>query len=131
MRIAVSEVVHAMPGDEVVIRAALAPQAKLGRLFVFAKHHADEAFSPYVPYLAAKLAGSEHKPPMLVPMMIRLTTDQPARLMRFDADIDGWFCVMEEVDLLKDPRSRVRLRRRIDPRLPWPQRILRWVKELR
>jgi hypothetical protein len=130
MRVAVSDSVRAQPGDEIYIRAALAPDAKLGRLFVFAKLHPDEVFSPYVAQLGAKLALADSKPPFLTPLVLRLTEAQPMRLIKFPADIDGWYCVMEEIDLLKDPRSRVRLWRRIDPKLPRIHRIKRWFSEL-
>src|SRR5262245_29686026 len=135
MRVIVSEEVRVKPGDEVVVRASLAPNSKLARLYMFARYHEDEKPSPYVPQLLARLAAAKpdvvngNQPPLMTPMSIRLTTEQPARTVQLAADLDGWLCVMEEIDLLADPRARVKIRRRIDPALPWRQRLWRWAWE--
>ena len=117
MRVVASKALRVGLGDEVTIWAALPKGSSLGRLFVFAREGESE-FSPYVQNVAAMLAV-ETKPQMMTPMMFRLNNLRSEREIHFKSDIDGWFCVMQEVDTLDDPRVRVHLKRRVNPALGW------------
>jgi hypothetical protein len=127
MRVLASRYLRVRVGDDVLIRARLPAPAKLARLHVFAKDWQDERMSPYV--LGASVvaaAGVVGSPQMATPLMIRLTDKHRVRVLRFKADIDGYICLMQEVDLRQDPRARVRLKR--NPDLPWHKR---WLDNLR
>ena len=123
MRVAIGKKLRVGPGDEVIIRGRLAPNAKLGRLFVFASEQGSE-FAPYALHVSALLVANG-RPMMLSPLSLRLTEHYTERDLSFVADIDGYVRVMQEVDDLKEPRAVVKLRRKIDPTLTgwdWFQR---------
>ncbi|MBO4228441.1 hypothetical protein [Bradyrhizobium neotropicale] len=122
MRVLTGKPIRVGPGDEVVVRAQLTT-ATLGRLYVFAREDSEDRFSPYVPHVAALAVGDE--PSMLQPMSMRLVAERPMRQISFVADIDGFVCVMQEVDTATDPLAKVRLKRKICPDLDWKSRILR------
>lgn len=114
------------PGDEVVVRARLPAQSsKLSRLFVFAKPVTDEQFAPYVPQLPT-LVDSLY-PSLQSMLSLRLTQAQPARELKFTADINGRICIMQEIDIANEPRARVQIARTVCPDLPWYRRLQRWL----
>jgi hypothetical protein len=122
MRLKIGRALRVGPGDRVVIRGQLAA-AKLGRLFVFAKEGEAE-FSPYVTNVREKLAvGGE--PRMLSPMALRLDPQRPQGEISFVSDIDGYICVIQEVDTAKDPKVKVTLKRQVCPDLPWLAKVSR------
>ncbi|WP_165421439.1 hypothetical protein [Bradyrhizobium sp. Leo170] len=90
---------------------------------MFAKARDEAGFSPYVPMLMALAAGGE--PSMLQPMSMRLVAERPSKQVSFIADIDGFICVMQEVDTAKDPLAKVRVKRKICPDLDWKSRLFR------
>jgi hypothetical protein len=106
----------------VVIRGALPAASKLGRLFVFASENGAK-FSPYVPNVADVLVANG-RPSMLSPLSMRLIGAQPVRRLEFTADIDGFVCVMQEIDTSDDLRAKVKLTRTINPDLGW----VAWAK---
>lgn len=123
MRVPVGKALRAGPGDQVEIRGRLPPDAKLGRLFVFASEKRSK-FSPYVPNVADMLVNNG-RPQILSPLMFRLHDVQPVHTIRFKSDIDGFFRVMQEVDEPDDPRVAVTLTRKINPNLGWGEWIQR------
>lgn len=127
MRVAIGKALRVGPGDEVVVTARLSPPASLGRLFVFVKQRGDSGYSPYVPapVLIPGAIKLDDKPPMQMPLYIRLTSNSPLRELKFDSDVDGSICVMQEIDTFDDPRVAVKLQRRICPSLPWKDRLIR------
>ena len=81
-------------------------------------------FAPYVPDVREKMAvGGE--PRMFSPMSMRLDSRRTESEISFVADIDGFVCVMQEVDTAQDPKAKVTLRRKICPDLPLLSRITR------
>jgi hypothetical protein len=124
MRVLASRYLRVRVGDDVLIRARLPARGKLARLHVFAKDRQDERMSPYV--LGASVVAGANMPQMATPLMLRVTEKHRVRVLRFKADIDGYICLMQEVDLRQDPRARVMLRR--NPDLPWHKR---WLDNLR
>ena len=129
MRVAVGKKVRVGPGDEVVIRGQLAHNAKLGRLFVFAKE-GDVEFSPYVQNVCNLLAVSGDRPQIFTPMHMRLDSAKPQREISFTADIDGWIRVMQEVDRPNDVKAIVKIERTMNPALPWMQKLSRKISEM-
>ncbi|MGY3615674.1 hypothetical protein [Bradyrhizobium sp. USDA 10063] len=127
MRVPTGRPIRVGPGDEVIVRAHLTT-ATLGRLYVFAKERSEESFSPYVPHIAALAVGDA--PSMRQPMSMRLVAERPSKQISFVADIDGFVCVMQEVDTAADPLARVRLTRTICPDLSWWERMLRRIDGL-
>ena len=67
---------------------------------------------------------------MMSPISLRLAEAQPSRTASFVSDIDGYFCVMQEVDSKADLLEKVSLRRKINPALPWTQRANRTLTEM-
>ena len=63
-------------------------------------------------------------PPLLTPLSIRLVPAQPVRELSFEADIDGFILVMQEVDTPKDPLAKVRMH---CSNLSWRQWLYRKV----
>lgn len=124
MRVATTKQLRVEPGDEVIVQARLAA-APIGRLYVFARE-GDGDLSPYV--MHSDIAGDT--PAIQSPLSLRLTSGVPARVLRFTSEIDGHVCVMQEVDTPKDPLAKVRLQKRINPCLPWHQRLTRRVAEM-
>ena len=122
MRVDVGKALRISPGDEVHLVARLRAEATLGRLFVFAKEGRHNEFSPYAPMIDVMV---NDRPPILTPLMLRLTTQQPMRELQFTADFDGYIQIMQEVDTSKDPLARIKLRRTICPRLGWLDWIVR------
>lgn len=122
MRVSVGKALRVGPGDEVVIRGQLPAQAKLGRLFVFAKEGSAD-YSPYVANVREKMAIGD-MPQMLSPMMMRLDSYRQQSEISFTADIDGYIRVMQEIDK-GDPKAVVKLSRTVCPHLPWKDRVLR------
>jgi hypothetical protein len=86
-------------------------------MFLFASEKGAE-FSPYVQHVADMLVD-DGKPTMMTPISLRLTPKVPVREMVFVSDIDGFFCMMQEVDNADEPLADVRLKRRVDPNLGW------------
>jgi len=127
MRLPASKPLRVRPGDEVLVRARLSKASRLGRLFIFARE-GEETFSPYVPGLSALPSGDE--PRMMSPISLRLAETQPSRSASFVSDIDGYVCVMQEVDSKADLLAKVSLRRKINPALPWTQRAKRTLTEM-
>ena len=127
MRLPASKPLRVRPGDEVLVRARLSKASRLGRLFIFARE-GEETFSPYVPGISNLPVGEE--PRMMSPVSLRLADTNPSRTASFVSDIDGYVCVMQEVDLKSDPLARVSLRRKINPQLPWTQRAKRTLTEM-
>lgn len=126
MRIAVSRMTRVGPGDKIVIQARLAAGAsRLGRLFVFARARPDTNFSPYVAGIGSGLMIEEGEPRMYSPLSLRLTEGQPARQLKFTADIDGHIQVMQEVDTADEPLAKVKLQRKICSGLGWKQWLSR------
>lgn len=117
VRVVISKALRVQPGDQIIIRAALKPPMKLGRLFVFAREVNEERFSPYVQGMYNEFASRE--PVMHRPMMLRLIEALPERELSFVADIDGYVCITQESDLLLDPHARVRIRRILPPNIGW------------
>ena len=107
MRIAASRPLRVCPGDEVVVRGKLPQSAHLSRLFVFAADLEDERFSPYALHAGQLPLERNGMPPMQSPMSMRLVEAQPVRELTFVSDIDGFICIMQEVDTAKDPRAMV------------------------
>ena len=122
MRVSIGRALRVGPGDEVVIRGQLPAQAKLGRLFVFAKE-GEADYSPYVANVREKMAVGD-MPQMLSPMMLRLDSYRRQSEISFTADIDGYIRVMQEIDK-GDPKAVVKLTRTICPHLSWKDRMLR------
>jgi hypothetical protein len=112
------------PGDEVVVRGRLRADAKLGRLFLFARQGDDE-FAPYVQNVGALAAKGF--PDLLTPLSLRLVRANPERQISFVSDIDGHIRVMQEVDTPKDPLVKLTVRRKINPALPWTQRLTKRI----
>jgi hypothetical protein len=124
MRVRASRRLRVGRGDEVVVRARLPAGQQVGRLFVFASEYGSH-FSPYVPHVADVVLNSDGTPQMRTPMTMRLTLTHPARVLSFTSDIDGYICVMQEIDRKYDPCSLIKLNRTICPQLPWRQRLHR------
>jgi hypothetical protein len=124
MRVEVGRQVRVSPGDIIVIRGCLAPDSKLSRLYVFAKE-GDVQFSPYVEGLHEKLMVSGERPQMYTPLSMRLDGHRPQHEISFVADIDGWIRIMQEVDRAHDSKAVVRIKRTVNPSLPWWQRLRR------
>ena len=123
MRIPVGNVLRVGHGDQVVIRGSLPPDAKLGRLFVFASENGAK-FSPYVPNVADVLVA-DGRPSMMTPLSLRLVDIRPEREISFVSDIDGFVCVMQEIDTPDDPSAKVKASRTINPDLNWIERFKR------
>ena len=123
MRIPVGNVLRVGPGDQVVIRGRLPSEAKLGRLFVFASENGAK-FSPYVPHVADMLVANG-RPSMMTPLSLRLVDIRPEREISFVSDIDGFVCVMQEIDTPDDPSAKVKASRTINPDLNWIERLKR------
>jgi hypothetical protein len=123
MRVAIGRALRVGPGDEVMIRGQLPEQAKLGRLFVFAKE-GEADYSPYVVNVREKMVVGD-MPQMLSPMTMRLDSYRRRSEVSFTADIDGYIRVMQEVDKADEPKAVVRLTRTVCPHLPWKDRMLR------
>src|SRR6187402_532541 len=128
MRVAIGRALRVGPGDEVVIRGQLPAQAKLGRLFVFAKE-GEADYSPYVANVREKMAVGD-MPQMLSPMMLRLDVFRQQGEISFTADIDGFIRVMQEIDK-GDPKVVVKLKRTVCPHLAWKDRMLRRLSGVR
>jgi hypothetical protein len=133
MRVLASRYLRVRVGDDVLVRARLSVRSSLARLHVFAKDQHDDRMSPYVlgaGMIAGAVTSSSSKaaplPQMATPLMLRLTDKHPVKALRFKADINGYICIMQEVDVRQDPRARVVLRR--NPDLPWH---MRWLDSLR
>lgn len=124
MRVAVGKALRVGPGDEVFVRGQLIPDAKLGRLFVFAKSGTAE-FSPYVLNVAEQLMVVGDRPIMMTPLSMRLNDRSREKELSFVADIDGVIRVMQEVDSKTEPTAKVTLSRRICQSLPWRQKLKR------
>jgi hypothetical protein len=129
VRVAVGKKLRVGPGDEIIIRGRLAPSAKLSRLYVFASEHGAE-FSPYVLHVSDMLVANG-RPTMLAPLSLRLSEHRSEHELSFVADIDGYICIMQEVDTPKDPRATVRVICKINPDLSWPawakRKFLPWL----
>jgi hypothetical protein len=123
LRIPVGNTLRAGRGDQVIIRGRLPPDAKLGRLFVFASENGAK-FSPYVPNVADILV-TDGRPSMLTPLSMRLLETRPERELTFVSDIDGFFCVMQEIDTPEDPSVKIKASRKINPDLSWVERLKR------
>ena len=82
-------------------------------------------FAPYVPQLANMVLTPEGAPQMRTPLSLRLTPVHPSRTLALVSDINGSFCVMQEIDRKTDPRAKIKLERTICPQLPWRQRLYR------
>jgi hypothetical protein len=117
VRVVASKALRVQPGDEVLVRAELKPGQKLGRLFVFARELAEDRFSPYVQGMYNEYASTG--PIMHTPMSLRLVEAMPSREISFVADIDGFVCIMQENDLLIDPKANVKIKRIIPYSLGW------------
>lgn len=130
MRIPVGNILRVGPGDKVVVQGWLPAPAKLGRLFVFASENG-AAFSPYVPNVADVIVANG-RPAMMTPLSMRVYGAQPVRQLAFTSDIDGFICVMQEVDTRDDPLVKVRLTRTINPNLGWidwaQRKLTAWQK---
>jgi len=123
LRIPVGNVLRVGPGDHVSIRGRLPPDAKLGRLFVFASENGSK-FSPYVPHVADMLVANG-RPSLMTPLSLRLIDTRPEREVSFVSDIDGFVCVMQEIDTPDDPSAKVKASRTINPNLRWTERLKR------
>jgi hypothetical protein len=129
VRVAASKAVRVAPGDEITIRGQLPASSGLGRLFVFASE-GGARFSPYVKGVSNMAVNDNGQPFMLTPLTLRLVRAQPTRQLTFVADIDGFIKVMQEVDDETDPRARVKVMRRINPKLGWKDWITRCLMTL-
>lgn len=127
MRVQAARAIRVGPGDGVVVRGQLPASSKLGRLFIFASEGGAK-FSPYVRGVADMVVHNG-MPPMLTPLSLRLVEGQPVRQLSFVSDIDGFICVMQEVDTPDEPRAKVRLTCRINPELKWNQRLWRKLQQ--
>lgn len=127
MRVQVGKALRIGHGDGVVVRGQLPASAKLGRLFVFASENGAQ-FAPYVQGVADMLVENG-RPRMLTPLSLRLLHGQPTRELSFVSDIDGFICVMQEVDTPDEPRAKVRLSCRVNPELKWNERLWRKLKQ--
>jgi len=123
VRVVISKALRVQPGDSVVVRGELVRGQTLGRLFVFARETNEDRFSPYVQGMYNEVASKE--PVMHSPMMLRLVEQMPAREISFIADIDGYVCVTQELDTLKDVRAKVGMKRTISPYLDFKHRLQR------
>ena len=124
MRVKASRALRVGRGDEVIIRARLPAGQSLGRLFVFASENGSR-FAPYVPQLTDLVLTPEGAPQMRTPLSLRLTPAHPLRTLALISDIDGSFCIMQEIDRKTDPRAKIKMERTICPHLPWQQRLYR------
>lgn len=125
MRVPIGKTLRVAPGDRVIIRGRLPPDAKLGRLFVFASENGAE-FSPYA-LNVANMVVADGKPTLLSPLSMRLVPSIPERDLSFVADIDGYVRVMQEVDTPKDPKVKIKMSRTINPNLSWVERLQRRI----
>lgn len=128
VRRVISKALRVQPGDQVIVRAALTGEQKLGRLFVFARETTEERFSPYVQGMYNEFASRE--PTMHKPMMLRLIEQMPERELSFVADIDGYVCICQELDTLLDPHAKVRMKRIISQHLGWKARAQRTISRI-
>lgn len=128
MRVAASKAYRVGPGDEVVIRGQLPAASQLGRLYVFASAEGGE-FAPYVRN-AGNVPVEAGLPMMQTPVSMRLVRSHPAREISFTSDIDGFICVMQEVDDATDPKARIKVERKINPQLGWKDWIARCLTRL-
>jgi len=129
VRVEVGKPVRVGPGDEIVIRGQLPKNSRLGRLYVFARE-GKAKFSPYVANVGKMLAVVGERPQMYTPMSMRLSEQRPQHEISFVADIDGWFRIMQEVDRADDAKAIVKIKRRIDPTLPWRPWLVRYLRGL-
>jgi len=129
VRVAASKAIRVAPGDEITIRGQLPASSGLGRLFVFASE-GGASFSPYVKGVSNMALNDNGQPFMLTPLTMRLVRAQPTRQLTFVVDIDGFIKVMQEVDHQTDPIARVRVMRRINPKLGWKDWITRCLTRL-
>lgn len=81
-------------------------------------------FSPYVHGVAAVLT-TDSPPKMMSQLSMRLVPAHPVRELSFESDIDGFICVMQEVDTKDDPRAKIRIECTINPDLGWKDWLLR------
>lgn len=126
MRVRASKPLRVGPGDTVVVRGQLPSTAQLGRLFVFASENGSQ-FSPYVQHVA-DIVVENGRPQMLRPVSMRLLRGQPTRELSFVSDIDGFICVMQELDS-GEPKANVRVQCQINPELPWTQKLWRKLSQ--
>lgn len=127
MRVAVTKPLRIEPGDQIVVQARFPANAPgWGRLYVFASE-GDVEFSPYV---ANVNHLEEDMPRMYYPVSMRVMPGETARQLSFVSDIDGRIVVMQEMDTPRDPRAQVKVRRTINPALPWQQRLSRQLRGL-
>jgi hypothetical protein len=117
VRVPVGNILRVGPGDKVLVQGRLPAPAQLGRLYVFASEN-DAMFSPYVPNVADTVVPNG-RPVMLSPLSLRVHGAQPVRQLTFTSDIDGFICVMQEIDTPDEPLVKVRLSRTINPNLGW------------
>lgn len=129
MRIQTTRAVRVGPGDKIVVRGQLPASAKLGRMYVFASAEGGE-FAPYVHGVAA-MPVMNGMPMMLKPVSMRLVQGQPPRTVSFVSDIDGYICVMQEVDTQDEPRAKIRIECQINPDLNWKDWLWRKMQQFR
>lgn len=123
MRVQVGRKQRVGPGDQIIIRGKLPASGKLGRLFIFASENKAQ-FSPYVLHAADALVANG-RPAFLTPLYLRLVGPGAVRELSFVADIDGYICVMQEVDAKDDPLAQVKITRKVNPDLSWRDRLQR------
>jgi hypothetical protein len=125
--VSAARAVRVGPGDRIVIRGQLPHDGKLGRLYVFASENG-APFSPYVHGVANMLAVNG-QPQMMSQLSLRLVPAHPVRELSFVSDIDGFICIMQEVDALTDPRAKIRIACTINPELGWKDWLKRKVAQ--
>jgi hypothetical protein len=122
VRLPATKAIRVGPGDQVIVRGQLPASVKLGRLYVFASEKG-APFSPYVHGVADMLVANG-RPQMMSQLSMRLVPAVPVRELSFVSDIDGYICIMQEVDTAAEPGAKVRVVCTINPELGW----MDWLK---
>lgn len=128
MRVVASKSKRVSAGDQVIVRGTLPKHSTLGRLYVFAKT-GDMEFAPYVANVAS-IPLKDGYPQMLSPLSLRLSQSRPQHEVSFTSDLDGYIQVMQEVDDFHEPRASVKIKRVVNPDLPWAGRMVRHITGL-
>ena len=109
MRRTVTKAIKVQPYDEVIVRAALPPDSRLARLYVWAKQSKSNEFSPYAVGQEGGGIVLNGQPIMLTPLNIRLVEQRPSHQISFRSDIEGQIVIVQEVDTRDDKVAEVNL----------------------
>lgn len=94
---------------------------RLARLAVFSAATGDPEFSPFVPNAA--LAAAMDPPQLLQPLILRLTEAEPEKRLYVRADLEGYVCVVQEVDTANEPLVKVQLTYMVGSHAGWRTRV--------